>query len=199
MYLFFLVFLLSSCINLQSSVKSVKVEITSDVPASIFLTSSLGTKETLGKTPLKFSLKPFSDGGKWLHLEVSSPGYVPENIMLPAETTTDQTVSLKLKPIEWWNDPKEEVSSQVINQIGYELQQIYRKIRQNDQESSLVGVEKLIAHYPFAAILYDIKGSIYILKGQKDLALASYERSLQLSGDNPEILKIINDLKKERD
>jgi predicted negative regulator of RcsB-dependent stress response len=77
------------------------------------------------------------------------------------------------------------------------IQKIYSHIRQSQLEEALGLTEKLIAEYPHASFFLDLKGSIQVLQGKKTEAISSYERSLQISSDNPETMSILSDLKKE--
>lgn len=154
--------------------------------------------EDLGPTPFKMSLKDLREKtgqSEWIQVVVQAPGYVAENFILSANQTNAVDLKIKLKPIEWWNDTTKSMSSHVINQIGKIIQKIYINIRQGKLDEALEMTEKLIVEYPQASFLLDIKGSIQVLQGNKAEAISSFERSLQLSSDNPETISILKDLK----
>ncbi len=154
----------------------------------------------LGSTPLKLSIQELHDKNKnadWIMLVISAPGHAVEHIILPADASTKINLDLKLKPIEWWNDPSKVVPSQVVNHVGKFIQKIYSHIRQSQLEEALGLCEKLISEFPHTSFLLDLKGSIQVLQGKKAEAISSYERSLQISSDNPETMSILSDLKKE--
>jgi tetratricopeptide (TPR) repeat protein len=156
--------------------------------------------EEIGMTPLKMSMKDLVEknkGSEWMMLIISAPGYAVEHLLIPSYASTKINLDLKLKPIEWWNDPSKLVSSQVINTTGKMIQKIYSHIRQSQLDEALGLTEKLIAEYPHASFFLDLKGSIQVLQGKKAEAISSYERSLQISSDNPETMSILSDLKKE--
>lgn len=154
----------------------------------------------LGQTPFKISqsdLAEKSENADWVYLVVAAPGFVPEHILLPKEASSSQKIRINLKQVEWWNDPSKGLGSRIVQQVGINFQKIYRFIRQGKLDDALTQVESVISEYPQTAILYDIRGSIFVLKGARDSAIGSYERSLQLSSDNPETAKILDQLKKQ--
>lgn len=154
--------------------------------------------EELGPTPFKMGLKDLREKtghSEWIQVVVQAPGYAAENIILLSNQSTAMDLKIKLKPIEWWNDSTKAMSSHVINQIGKIIQKIYINIRQGKLDEALEMTEKLIHEYPHASFLLDIKGSIQVLQGHKAEAISSFERSLQLSSDNPETISILKDLK----
>lgn len=180
---------------------SPSIDVTTDKQAKVSLWDEKTEKaQELGTTPFQSSYKElFEKSGdhEWISLIVSAPGYVSENIIVPRSQTSALNIKMKLQPIEWWNDTSRAQPSHVINQMGKNLQRIYIIIRQGKLEEAQTIVERLIAEYPLAPFLLDLKGSIQVLKGQKNEAISSYERSLQISSDNPETINILNDLKNE--
>ncbi len=176
-----------------------EISISTDKTASVGFWDSTHEKvEELGPAPFKINLKELrekSGQSEWIQLVVQAPGYAPENIILPANQSTAMDLKIKLKPIEWWNDTTKSMSSHVINQMGKIIQKIYINIRQGKLDEALGMTEKLIVEYPQASFLLDMKGSIQVLQGHKSEAISSFERSLQLSSDNPETISILKDLK----
>lgn len=59
-------------------------------------------------------------------------------------------------------------------------------------------LDRAVSHYGVNALLLNSIGDSYAGMGQRDQALAAYERSLQLSADQPEIRKKVEALKKKR-
>jgi len=188
-----------SCTRLRPS--EAELSIQSDKVAKVFI-KDLETDQTeeLGATPFKISMKELVEKNKnaeWMMLIISAPGHAIEHVLVPSNTSTRVNLDLKLKAVEWWNDPSKLVSSQVVNSIGKMIQKIYSNIRQSQLEEALGLTEKLIAEYPHTSFLLDLKGSIQVLQGKKADAISSYERSLQISSDNPETMSILSDLKQE--
>ncbi len=177
------------------------ITITTNKPAQVSLVDyKRDTFIDLGPTPFKMEMskiKEMTDQSEWLYLIVKSPGFVSENILLPVNQKLSVDVKLKLQPIEWWNDPSGALPSHIVNQMGRQIQKIYLNIRQGKLDDALTSIEQLILEYPMAAFFHDLKGSILLLLGKKKEAASSYQRSLQISSDNIETIKILNDLKLE--
>lgn len=178
------------------------INIATDKPAKVSVWDYKSEKNVeLGTTPFEakfIDLQKKTDQDEWIYLVVTAPGYVTENIIVPANQRANLDIKLKLNAIEWWNDTSKTLPSHVINQIGKQIQRTYINIRQGKLDEALATVERIIAEYPQAPFLLDLKGSILVLQGKNNEAISSYERSLQISSDNPDTVKILNDLKKER-
>ena len=191
---------ISSCTHFKPS--SSVINIVTDKPAKINVWDYKSEKnKELGATPFeaKFvDLQKETEQDEWIYLVVSAPGYATENIIVPANQKANLGIKLKLQPIEWWNDSSKSLPSVVINQIGQQIQRTYINIRQGKLDEALSAVEKIIAEYPQAPFLLDLKGSILVLQGKSNDAISSYERSLQISSDNPDTVKTLNELKKNR-
>ncbi len=177
------------------------INITTDSPAKVSVWDHKSEKNVeVGATPFsaKFvDLQKKTDHQDWIFLIISSPGHVTENVIIPANQKANLNLKLKLQPIEWWNDSSKLLPSHVINQIGKQIQKIYINLRQGKLDEALALAEKIISEYPHAPFLLDLKGSIQVLQGKINDAISSYERSIQISSDNPETVKILNDLKKD--
>lgn len=166
------------------------------------INSKKETVEELGQTPLNISFKQLNelnDDNDWINLVVSASGFVTENIVINSNARTSVDMKIKLHSIEWWNDPSSSIPSQLVNQIGRNIQKAYQLIRQSKLDEAYSSVEKLSNQYPQAAFFHDLKGSILLLQGKKNAAVSSFERSLQISSDNPETVQILKDIKKQGD
>lgn len=190
----------TSCARFKPTTSS--INIVTDKPAKVSVWDYKSDKnEELGATPFEakfIDLQKKTEQDEWIYLVITAPGYVTENIIIPANQRANLDIKLKLNPIEWWNDSSKSLPSYVINQIGKQIQKTYINIRQGKLDEALSTVERIIVEYPQAPFLLDLKGSILVLQGKTSDAISSYERSLQISSDNPDTLKILNDLKKER-
>ncbi len=153
----------------------------------------------IGKTPLTLSFKEnlpkeLKDT-KTLVLLIEKRGFVSQNIVIDSSVQRSVSINLTLKSIENWNDPTNKNSSIFVNDVGRRIQAIYRYIRTGEIEAAMANIDTLIGSYPDAAIFYDIKGSLNMLSGDNQAAIAQFERSLQLRPDNVETLKVLDELK----
>ena len=176
-----------------------ELNLTTSKPAKVSLVNSKKEAiEELGQTPLSLSFKQLNDlneNSEWINLIVSAPGYATENIVISSRARTSMDMKIKLQSIEWWNDPSSNLPSKVVNQIGKNIQKVYQLIRQSKLDEAYLSVDKLTSQYPQAAFFHDLKGSILLLQGKKNEAISSYERSIQISSDNPETIQILKDIK----
>lgn len=194
--------ILNSCAFFSEKILENTIIVTSNKPAIVSYNFN-GKKVELGTTPLKIKVKNFSknyniEADSWIHFYIEAPGYAPESLLMKSPKQENIDFHAILKPLEWWGDADKNIPSIVIDRLGKNFQIIYADIRNGNLDNAFSLIENLIKTYPNAAILYDIKGSIYILKNNIELAIASYERSLQISKDNPDTEKILNRLKRKR-
>ncbi len=179
MYAFFLLFLLASCSTMLSDKNTYHIKSNPSATVKVISHDSpLG--EVLGMTPLDIKasqLEHLTKKGQWYFLKLEMPGYVSENITLD-KSSKQTSIEIQLHPVEWWNDPTKQLSSRIAHQIG-------QTVRNN-----------LIKQYPSAAIFYDIQGSLFVLKNQSDMAISSYEKSVQMESTNAETIKLLEELKK---
>jgi CubicO group peptidase (beta-lactamase class C family) len=90
------------------------------------------------------------------------------------------------------NDPDREVNEQTLNSIAYRL---FGNGRVTD---AIPLLERNVEEYPNSFNVYDSLGEAYMRNGQKDLAIANYEKSLQIFPGNTngaEMLKKLNEMK----
>lgn len=77
-----------------------------------------------------------------------------------------------------------------LNHIGYTF-------LQNGKMDEAVEIFKLNAEmYPESFNVYDSLGEAYMKAGKKELAIANYEKSLELNKENDNAVKMLNELKK---
>jgi tetratricopeptide (TPR) repeat protein len=192
----------SSCALFSKKIMNNYIIVNTSKPA-IMLYNDNGKKIVIGNTPITMNVNDLVKKyniptDAWLNFYVESPGYVTESFLLKAPTQKNIEIQINLKPLEWWNDSDKTISSIVVDKLGKNFQIIYSNIREGNLDKAFALTENLLNIYPNAAILYDIKGSIYILKNEIELAIASYERSLQISKDNPDTEQILIKLRKKR-
>ena len=70
--------------------------------------------------------------------------------------------------------------------------------RMGDYAKAVEVLDRAVSHYGVNAVLLNVLGDAHAGMGKWDQALAAYERSLELSGDQPEIRKRVEALKKKR-
>jgi hypothetical protein len=76
-----------------------------------------------------------------------------------------------------------------LNMLGY-------KMLNNDRTSDAIAIFKLnVDAYPESANVYDSLGEAYMNNGDKKLAIANYEKSLQLNPENTNASEMLNKLK----
>lgn len=167
-----------------------------------YFESSQKTYLPLGESPVILdkkkieSLKGF--GKDFLILRVQKSGYAVENLIIDTTTKNNIDYLLKLKPLESWANKEASSSSRLANNIARNVQNINRDILAKDLSEALKKTNKLIDQYPKANVFFDIKGSIFLLKGEENKALASFKKSLSLEPDNIETQKVIQVLEKKR-
>lgn len=194
----FLMLSLTSCSSLLVNQSKI-IQISSTPPAKVFLIhgNSQGIEE-FGITPVKLSqeqLEKYSRGKEWYFFKLETPGYVSENISVEKSSKISE-IDVQLRAIEWWNDPTKQMASRVAHQIGTSVKEIYRNIRLGNIDEAFETVERLIQQYPSAAIFYDIQGSLFVLKNQPEMAISSFEKSIQMEPTNPETVALLQKLKK---
>ena len=70
--------------------------------------------------------------------------------------------------------------------------------RKGDAADAVAMLNRAMSHYGVNAVLLNALGDSYAGLGDRERALESYERSLETSGDQPEVRKKIEALKKRR-
>lgn len=79
----------------------------------------------------------------------------------------------------------------VINQVGYTL------LREKKFDPAIALFKLNTEFYPNSSNVYDSLGEAYMLKGDKELAIANFQRSLNLDPGNVNAVQMINKLKSE--
>lgn len=171
------------------------------VEADVFIYDNAQKKYLpIGKTPLDLSdekLEKYKDLGKdFIALRIEKTGHIVEHIIYDLNTKKKVNYLLEMKPVELWADKDGVASSRLANDIAKKVQMINRDILKKDLETALNRANSLIDIYPRAYAFYDMKGSIYLLKGDSQKALASLKQSLSIFPDNHETREIVKVLEK---
>lgn len=166
--------------------------------ASVLLTQADGKQVELGTTPLKLSfdaneVKSAKRDGL-LSFTITKAGFVPQKILL--DTSTRKQVELEVTMVELatWTNPDSETASQHAERLIGKIQQVNRLMSQRQLPEALDKIDVLIAQYPKASVLFSMKGSLQLLLGQKQAAIASYQQCLAINKDNVEAKKMLEKL-----
>lgn len=194
---FVLIFVLVSC----GSFKQVQLE-TIPTKARVSLYSNEQKKFIeVGESPFVLNEEMVKSHirkeNSFVALRVEKPGYVVEHVIYDLKTRKKINYLLQLKEIEIWSDTDAELSSKLANDIALKVQKLNRNILGKELDKALILAQVLIEQYPKAYIFYDIKGSIHLLKGNKEEAIVSLKKSLALNPDNLESESILKVLEKE--
>lgn len=155
--------------------------------------------DVIGQTPLTISDEDQKlqaatrDADVWA-VQISKPGYVVEHVMFDHTSNTNFKLNSNLKANAKWADAEDSVIARVADDLGKDLRDIYRSINNSKYQQAMGKVKILIRRYPKAAIFYDIKGSLHLLRGEKQAAISSYKQSLAIDKDRPETLAALKDL-----
>lgn len=171
------------------------------VEADVFIYDSVQKKYiAIGKTPLNLSaevLEKYENIGKdFVALRIEKSGHIVEHIIYDVNTKKKINYLLEMKEVELWTDRDGIASSRLANDIAKKVQMVNRDILKKDLEKALNRTNSLIEIYPRAYVFYDMKGSIYLLKGDNKKALVSLKQSLSIFPDNVETSEIVKVLEK---
>ncbi|MCX6117207.1 MAG: tetratricopeptide repeat protein [Proteobacteria bacterium] len=150
----------------------------------------------IGKTPLSLSQDQIDKFGPNISLRVQKDGYQPEQVSYARGSYTNVTSTIRLEKSITQNiqvsgnlgssGQSGKIIDSEIHQFGVELQQINKLVQNGDYKGAGEILDRYLARFPNAAILWDMRGSIYLKLKQTPLAIKAYERSLQLFPDNGE-------------
>ena len=150
----------------------------------------------VGTTPLAMEAgndaKIFSliDGSDLLGLTVEKKGYVVEHFLIDRAAAPKQTLGLTLKPIADWTNATEvkaDIDESVIaDRVGVQVQEVMRKVQSRDFAAAEAIIARLLEAYPRAAFLWDVRGSVALLKDDQEEAVRSFQQSLALRPENAE-------------
>jgi len=79
----------------------------------------------------------------------------------------------------------------MVNQITKKIQLINQYVSAENYDLALSEVQMLIRKYPKNYVFYDMEGSVLFLKGNQEMALKSFEKSLELNPKNKEAKQMI--------
>ena len=157
--------------------------------------------QEVGQTPLRIDRKILKEKGlrvgDYFSLKIIKEGHVIENLIYDHTSKEKMDYVVDLKPIEAWNSKDGEVPSYMANIIAEKLQKINRLIFNREYENALIKIEDLIEQYPKASVFYDMKGSVLLLKGEREKALGTFRKSQSLNPESIETQNIVKKLTRE--
>jgi CubicO group peptidase (beta-lactamase class C family) len=83
-----------------------------------------------------------------------------------------------------------------LNQVGYTL--LYGVSSSGHEREAITVFQRNVQEFPASSNVYDSLGEAYMVAGQKDLAIANYEKSLQLDPKNKNAVEHLKELRKPK-
>lgn len=145
----------------------------------------------IGETPIEIKKEELDQFKDFSAFKIEKTGYVVEHILFDKNSKSNIDYLISLKAVETWSDQDAEVSSKLAGDIAKKVQYINRLILRRKLNEALNLAKELVNQYPKAHTFYDIKGSIYLLKGDKNQGIASLKKSLVLNPENIETEKLL--------
>jgi hypothetical protein len=164
-----------SSISISSKQKDVQVYVFSNNENDYVL---------IGSTPLEIStskLKEKTGSSKaTISLKLEKVAYVTENILYAERSSERLSLNINLKKIINWSNGRDLNTSSIMNDSWGKLQKINKSIRQKKYKQANLQVDQLISVYPYAPILFDIKGSVLYLMNKPNEAKQQYSRAREM-------------------
>lgn len=194
-FLTYLVVITSCSTNRELVVSSKEEQMTVSI-----ITEDKANYKEIGKTPLKLNDEKLPELKKHdlIGIRLTKPGHVTENFLISYEGRNIVKIHAAPKLISDWTAPNSEISSMVANKIVNGIQKINTLVRKGKYDQALKSVDQMIDNFPSAHMLYDLRGSIFILRGDKGRGIASYEKSLRINPDNQKTKSMLGKLKKDK-
>lgn len=137
-----------------------------------------GTEKSLGKTPLTLApddLEGVPSGSGPLRFRLSLDGYQPLELILADAGASDVKVHAELRAGAGFENPAK--LNEHLDQI-FMAQELVRRRRLDDALKILEAARNSL---PGVAVVHELLGGVYALKGDKAQARASFERALALN------------------
>jgi hypothetical protein len=153
------------------------------------------TYKLAGKTPFNLNtnqkMLDLVQGADALAISIEKKGYVVERLLLDHSQAPKAAFTFNLKKIEDWSmGPQvaggKDLKPEAIEELLRESQRVSQQIRKRDLEVAYTGIMAMISRYPQVAILWEMKGSVELLRNQKMEAVKSFKQSLALGSKSPE-------------
>jgi len=157
------------------------------------------TYQVLGETPLVIDPKKSKLSKAQINqiavLRVDKPGYVSESILVTGDRLKNTEIILDLKQNSQWFEKDSSSVSKMAEKIAQDLFTVNKSTANKDYGTALKAVNTLIDSYPEVSMFYDIKGSLHLLKNEKELARQSFKKSIELKPGNIKTKQLLEQLK----
>ncbi|MGE3757034.1 MAG: hypothetical protein AB7H97_04720 [Pseudobdellovibrionaceae bacterium] len=142
-------------------------------------------KKELGSTPvsIRSSEIAFSDSMGPYVLVVSKNGFLDENIFIPRFSGEEMDFNFALKP---------SLNMAQVNPIINDLFRAKNKASRGEFDAAIEILNALIGKHTDLASLYEMRGSIYLLKKESELAFNDFEQAHSLDPGNLEVNRVYN-------
>ena len=181
-------------IKLESSPAGAEVEL---------LNVEKNSYEPLGKTPYVIegdNVIHFVHSNDLLSIRISKEGFIPEHLLLDRSSNPKVDFHTQLKPagaaLGAATDMKE-VLSETANVVAAKVQDINANVEAEKFDQALAEINELLAAYPNSYYLYDIKGSVHVLRHEISQARESYRKSLTIQPNNEMTKKALSKIESE--
>ena len=147
----------------------------------------------LGKTPFQGALSDMTDiaGEGPLVIQLRKQGYLPQSIFVPNVSGSDLKISLVL--------PSAKSDSQFteINRIVRIALRAEREILEKRFDAAMASAQEIRKINENATSSYEIEGAVFLLKGQLEKSLSSWQKSLAIEPQNADALGMVNLIEKK--
>ncbi len=150
-----------------------------------------GAEKKLGQTPLTLrpsDLDGIPSGGGPLRFRLSKDGYKPIDVVVTDSGAADLKVHTDLEAGPGFDNPA---------RLNSHLEQIFTaqqliQIKKFDEAQKLLESTRL--QVPTLAVVHELLGGIYFIRGEKVLALDSFKRALALNPNSVDALNMSAEL-----
>ena len=182
-------------LNFLTSCQTPKLEVVSEPQAAdvLIFDSKSGSYKQVGKTPLNIrdnqEAMKLINANDMIAISIEKQGYVIEHAFLDKDYSSDINLHIKLKKMAMWVEKeKKQADDRELDSVVREVQRIIAASKKDDYVVAHSSVLSLIARYPEAPILWEMKGSIERLRNQTKEAIKSYKKSLSLGSADPDTM-----------
>jgi CubicO group peptidase (beta-lactamase class C family) len=113
-------------------------------------------------------------------------------LLLLAKARDIQAALERYAQLKKSGNPDADIHEATLNSLGYML------LQQGQTRDAIVAFQRNVKEYPQSSNVYDSLGEAYMNGGQKVLAIASYEKALQLDPTNRNAVEMLKKLKKSK-
>ena len=147
--------------------------------------------EVVGKTPFentdqKISIPVSLLKSDLITIRISQPGFISEQVLLEKSGRPEMKIHANLKSVKSGYDEKEDLSREqnIVNEIAKVVVDIQTLIEEKKIPKAIEKITALVGEFPNSYYLWDLKGSLHYVNGEKGTAISSYEKSVELNPNN---------------